>query len=267
MKRLTPATDRAAAPLTVPALLVRPPIVSAALTVRIPAFTTAAVSPKLPPSTSVAPGAMLTVALVEAPVAVRVVVPDRTDNGPPPLVPLTCTVPEACVVPFNVPVTKTGPAGVLPSSVAPPLASSMPARMPPVKRLTPVTDRAAAPLSVPALLVRPPMVSAALTVRIPAFVTAAVSPRLPPSTSVAPGLTFRVVLARLPLRVSVPACTAVIPVKVLALVSTRVPRPVLSRPLLPSRTELMEREPDWTWMKGLAAAASCTKVMVFDTIK
>ena len=72
VKRLVPVTVRAAKPFTVPALLVRLPMVSAALIVRVPALVKAAVSLRSPRSTSVALGAMPTVALARLPARVRV---------------------------------------------------------------------------------------------------------------------------------------------------------------------------------------------------
>ena len=121
------------------------------------------------------------------------------------------------------------PETVAPSRVAAPL--KVPARMalvkvpppvplrvsgapsvPPVKIVAPVTVRIPVSLTVPALLVRLAMVSAALTVSVPALVSAVAVAR-PPLASVRVALAAipRVLLASDPARLIEPALTVVVP--------------------------------------------------------
>ena len=246
-------------------------MVSAVVTESVPALLRVAVSDRLPWSAKIAPRATVTGVLVEVPV--RVSVPPVTPSEPPPSAPETRVLPVLVVGPLSVPET------VAPSSAAVPL--KLPARMalvnvppprpfrvsgaasvPPVKIVAPVTVRVPVPLTVPALLVRLPTVSKALTVSVPALVSTVAVARPPlASVRVAPPAIPTMVLASEPVRVRVPALMAVGPVNRLALVSSRLAAPVLSKPLVPASTELTVSVPVCTLMEGAVGVASLTRVM------
>ena len=162
---------------------------------------------------------------------VRVSVPLLTDRAAPVPVPLIDDRPVEVVMPLTVPVTDDPLSAVVPLKIPAmvallkvpppvPFTVSGEASVPPVKSVAPVTPSGPVPLTVPLLFVSDAIVSAALIVKVPALVTAAVSERLPVSIRVAPPAMLTGLLVELPLKVKTPLVTLSEPPPTVPLIAT-----------------------------------------------